>query len=95
LGVFKDILQRLCTCFKRNNDPHIRDLIIQACRKTTPPNGTRDSFLGEIAIAAIVIADQDLFRDAVHLVVDGFDESAFYTLGGLTCFQALVVPEDE
>jgi hypothetical protein len=83
----------------RNNDPHIRELIVQTCQNHStsdyPDSGKKDLFLGPIAIAAMVIADQGLFRDAVHSVTDSFDENAFFILGELICFQAPAVLADE
>ena len=83
----------------RNNDPHIRELIVQTCQNHLtsdyPDTGKKDLFLGPIAITAVVIADQGLFRDAVRLVTNGFDENAFFGLGGLICFQPAAVLEDE
>ena len=54
LGDFQDLLQRLQSCFKmRNNDPHIRELILQTCQNhltaAYPDSGKKDLFLGVIA----------------------------------------------
>lgn len=97
---FEDLLQRLQTCFKmRNNDPHMRELIVQTCQNhltlDDPDSGKKDLFLGPIAIAAMAIADQGLFRDAVHSVTDSFDDNSFFILGELICFQAPAALEDE
>ncbi|MCJ1391367.1 hypothetical protein MMC18_004230 [Xylographa bjoerkii] len=95
---FKGLLQRLHTCFRtRNNDQHIRELIVQTCQNhltlAYQNNGMKDLFLGQIAAAAMFVADQSLFRNAVRLVTSGFDESTFFALGELVDFQAPVIPE--
>lgn len=100
LGDFQDLLQRLQGCFKmRNNDPHIRELIVQTCQKhltaAYPDSGKRDLFLGAIAISASFIADRNLFRNAIKLAKHGFDEHTFLVLGELICFQPPTGPEHE
>lgn len=96
---FKDFLQRLQDCFKmRNNDRHIRELIVQTCqnhlKRAYLDNVTKDLFLGPVAVAAIFIADQGLFRSTVRSVTNGFDENTFSAFGELICFKTPMVPED-
>lgn len=100
VGGFRDLLQRLHVCFKtRNKDHHVRELIVQTCqnhlKQAYSDTKTKDLFMGPIAIGAIFIADQTLFRNAVSSVTNGFDESAFFNLGELICFRAPLIPEDE
>ncbi len=45
--------------------------------------GESGAFLTPIAIAAIIIADQDLFRDTVDSLTYGFNERTFFRIGKL------------
>jgi len=85
---FTDVLQRLQELFKmRNGDTFARELIIQTCRdhltEDYSDNRTRDLYMNPIAIAAIIIADQDLFRDTVDSLTYGFNERTFFRIGKL------------
>ncbi len=100
LDEFRGFLQRLQNRFKiRDNDQPTRELIVQACESNLsrkyPNIGTKDSFLGQIAIAAISIANNGLFRDAVDSLSSGFDKTTFFDLGKLICFQSPVVLANE
>lgn len=100
LDHFMDLLQHLQDCFKmQNNDPDIRELIVQTCQnhltRAYQDDRKKDLFLGPIAVAAIFIVDQSLFRHAVRSVTDSFDKSTFLILGEHICLQTLVVPENE
>ncbi|MCJ1243689.1 hypothetical protein MMC30_000886 [Trapelia coarctata] len=100
LDDFRNFLKRLQERFKmRNEDSDTRELMVQTCRKhlkrSYHDDGTRDLFLGPIAIAAIVMADQDLFRNSVRLVTNGFDVSTFFGFGELVCFLKPVFPETD
>ena len=100
LGHFEGLLKRLQNLFQvKNNNQQVRELIVQTCQshftQAYPDAKTKDLFLGKIAVAAIFISDQGLFRNAVHSVTNSFNENTFFALGELTCFQSPVVPEDE
>ena len=100
LDHFTDLLQRLQVCFKmRNNDPDIRELIVQTCQnhltQVYGDHRTKDLFLGPIALAAIFIVDQKLFRHAVRSFTDSFDKSTYSALGEHICLQTPGVPENE
>lgn len=100
LDDFKKFLQRLQKGFKtRDNAPHIRELIVQTCQshltRAYPDDMCKDLFLGPIAIAAIFITDQGLFRNTVRAVTNGFDENIFFVLGELVSFKTPTIPEEE
>jgi hypothetical protein len=99
LADFKVFLEDLQRCFKTSKSEHIRELIVQTCQRhlknAYTDDRSKDLFLGPIAIAAITIDDQALFRSSVGSVTDGFDQRTFYALGEFTGFPRLVIPEDE
>ena len=100
LNHFERFLKRLQNLFRtRNNDQQIRELIVQTCQnhltEEYPNAWSKDLFMGKVAVAAVFIADQGLFRNAVHSVTTGFNESIFSVLGELICLQTPVVPEKE
>ena len=100
LGHFEGLLKRLQNLFHaRNNNLQIRELIVQTCQnhltQAYPDVKKKDLFLGKIAVAAIFISDQGLFRNAVQSVTNGFNESTFFAIGELTCFQSPAVPVNE
>ena len=55
----------------------------------------RDSFLGFVAIAAVKIAHQRLFKDAITSTVEFFDEDTFFALGEMLHPQSAFIPEAE
>ena len=83
----------------RNCDREVRELISQTCQmqftEVYPNLDTRDLFLGPVAVAAVSIADHDLFKKAVQLITNGFDEDTFSALGRLVSFQVPVIPIEE
>lgn len=97
---FQSLLQRLQKCFQtRHSDRHIRELVVQTCQNhlalVYPDVETKDLFMGHIAVAAMSIAHQGLFQNAVSAVTNGFDEGTFSVLGKLISFDRPVVPEYE
>jgi len=84
---FTDLLQRLQELFQmQDGDTFARELIIQICRDQLTQDSwdnimPRDSYLNPIAIAAIIIADQDLLRNTVDLIANGFNEKTFFRIG--------------
>ena len=96
---YKDFLRRLQTRFQMpNHDISIREMIIQTCglhlTHKYQDSMVKDLFLGATAAAAAVIADQELFKDAVCLVTNGFDEQTFSQLGRLRRGDTSAVPEN-
>ena len=93
-------LQRLQVCFEaKDSNQDVRELIIQTCqaqlKSAYPKPNTRDLYMGPVVVAAVFMADQNLFRDALHLVTNSLDETTFSDLGKLVSFQALTVAEEE
>lgn len=96
---FRAFLQRLKQYFRTRQAQHGRELILQTCQRHLTLKYAnaemKDLFLGQIALAGVFLADQELFRKAVQSVTDGFDTKTFFELGALTSFQAPVIPEAE
>lgn len=96
---FSAFLQRLIEGFQRKQDQQCHELMVQTCQNHLAREyynaQIKDLFMGQIAIAAIVIANRGLFSNAIHSTIDGFNKQAFFGLGRLMCFQTPVVAEDE
>ena len=97
---FKNFLEGLQQCFRiEDKDPFVRELIVQACkdglRKSFREDKTENLLLGPVAVAAIIIRDEGLFKRAVDALTHAFDENTSRVLGGLISLQTPVIPIEE
>lgn len=97
---FKNFLERLQQCFRiEDKDPFVRELIVQACkdglRKSSREDNTKNLFLGSVAVAAIIIRDEGLFKRAVDALTHAFDENTSRVLGDIISLQTPVIPMEE
>lgn len=96
---FSAFLQRLIKGVLRDHGQQCHELLVQTCQNHLALEysnaQTKDLFMGQIAIAAIAIANQGLFGKAIHSTIDGFSTQDFFDLGRLMCFHTPVIAEDE
>ena len=99
-NTLETLFRNLYACFKgRDSDQNVRELIVQTCQshltRKYQNHEMRDLILGLITVAAVHIADQDLFREAVHLITCSLDESTCSDLGSLISFDMPVIRNEE
>ena len=97
---FHALLYRLQDCLGAVDvDYDIHKLINQMCdfQLKLIPSKLKliDRYMGLIMVAAYVIGNQELFRHALSLVVNSFDETIFYKIGEHVSLRMLTVWEQE
>ena len=91
----RTLLTGLTENLRRGGDGQCtRELIVQICQRKLATGRSVPEVLGEVAKAAMSIADRSLFNGAVRAGETAFDDWSFSNLGRLIRFQTPLAWED-